>query len=109
MFSLGSVYYFIMTSHWPYKLPRPFVSAAEKLEYGERIDTLFSKGKFPVVDDLVAGAIIHGCWTVGYKDVGAMLLKQESLCKQVFADVMNVQEDETRFVFSKHPATTIEN
>ncbi|CZR52088.1 uncharacterized protein PAC_01965 [Phialocephala subalpina] len=109
MFSLGSVYYFIMTGHWPYKLPGPFVSVAEKLEYGEMVDTLFGEGKFPVVDDLVAGAIIHGCWTVAYKDVGAMLLEQESLCKQVFADVMNVQEDETRFVFSKHPITTIEN
>jgi serine/threonine protein kinase len=60
MFSLESVYYFIMTGYWPYKLPGHFASVVEKLEYEKRVDTLFSEGKFPIVDDLAARAIIHG-------------------------------------------------
>jgi len=86
MFSLGSVYYFIMTGHWPYKLPGSFASVAEKLEYEKKADTLFCEGNFPIVDDLAAGAIIHGCWKVTYKDVGTMLLEQDTLCKEVFTD-----------------------
>ncbi|TVY13037.1 Serine/threonine-protein kinase HT1, partial [Lachnellula arida] len=106
IFSLGSVYYFIMTGHWPYKLPGPFVSVAEKLEYEERVDALFSKGEFPLVDNLAAGTIIHSCWMVAYKDVGAMLLEQETLCMQLFENVRNVRKSEAPFAFAKQDVST---
>jgi serine/threonine protein kinase len=40
--SLGSVFYTIMTGHWPYKSSGPLVFVAEKNDYEERVDTLFA-------------------------------------------------------------------
>ena len=79
IFSLGSVFYTIMTGHWPYKSPGPFESVEEMDHYEEMVDTLFSEGKFPTVEDLDGGAIIRGCWTEQYKDAETLLHDQELL------------------------------
>jgi serine/threonine protein kinase len=83
IFSLGSVFYTIMTGHWPYKSPGPFESVEEKWRYDENVDELFSQGKFPTVEDLAGGAIIQGCWTEQYKDAETVLHDQELLFKEV--------------------------
>lgn len=82
IFSLGSVFYTIMTGHWPYKSPGPFESVEDKWRYEAKVDGLFSQGKFPTVEGLAGGAIIHGCWTEQYKDVGTILVDQELLLKE---------------------------
>ncbi|CAG8374594.1 unnamed protein product [Penicillium salamii] len=77
--SLGLVFYTIMTGHLPYKSPGPFKSVAEKVDYEELVDTLFASQKYPPVDSLPGGAVIQGCWTERYDDVGA-LIREQSLC-----------------------------
>lgn len=79
IFSLGSVFYTIMTGHWPYRLPGPFVSMDDKVQYEERVDALFSQGRFPTVEGLPAGIVIRGCWTGQYKDVQAMQNDQNAM------------------------------
>jgi serine/threonine protein kinase len=82
IFSLGSVFYAIMTGHWPYKSAGPFESVEEKYSYDEKVDALFSEGRFPPVEELVGGAVIQGCWTEQYKDTKTILLDQELLAKE---------------------------
>lgn len=73
IFSLGSVFYTIMTGHWPYKSPEPFKSVEGKCRYSENVDVLFSQGKFPTIEGLAGGVIIQGCWTEQYKDAESIL------------------------------------
>ncbi|KAJ5165547.1 uncharacterized protein N7500_007377 [Penicillium coprophilum] len=77
IFSLGSIFYTIMTGHWPYKSPGPFKSVAEKDDYEELVDTLFASQKYPPVDSLPGGTVIQGCWTERYGDVGALIRDQK--------------------------------
>ncbi|KAJ5476614.1 hypothetical protein N7475_002343 [Penicillium sp. IBT 31633x] len=60
IFSLGSVFYTVMTGHWPYKSPGRFRSVAEKNEYEDRVESLF------------------GCWIGLYDDV-VSLIRDQSL------------------------------
>ncbi|KAE8150252.1 kinase-like domain-containing protein [Aspergillus avenaceus] len=76
IFSLGSVFYTIMTGHWPYKSPGPFESVAEKDDYEELVDALFASQKYPPVDDIPGGTVIYGCWTERYADVEALIRDQ---------------------------------
>ncbi|OBT80573.1 hypothetical protein VF21_00409 [Pseudogymnoascus sp. 05NY08] len=69
IFSLGSIFYTIMTGHWPYKSPGPFDSVEEKCCYDDKVDELFGQGKFPAVLDLAGGGIIQSCWNGEYTDV----------------------------------------
>ncbi|KAJ5100781.1 hypothetical protein N7456_006833 [Penicillium angulare] len=73
IFSLGSIFYTVMTGHWPYKSPGPFKSMAEKYDYEEMVDDLFSRQQYPPVDYIVCGSLIQGCWTERYNDVGALI------------------------------------
>lgn len=54
IFSLGSIYYTIMTGHWPYKTSGAFKSMEEMMEYEEKVDKLFSSKIYPPVDGLTA-------------------------------------------------------
>lgn len=76
IFSPGSVFYTIMTGHWPYKSPGPFDSVEEMNEYEDRVDNLFAAQRYPSVDGLTGGAVIQGCWTERYSDVGALIRDQ---------------------------------
>ncbi|KAJ5925839.1 hypothetical protein N7454_007349 [Penicillium verhagenii] len=73
IFSLGSIFYTIMTGHWPYKTPGPFRSVAEKSDYAEMVDELFASQKYPPIDCLPGGTVIQRCWTGQYRDVRALL------------------------------------
>lgn len=76
IFSLGSVFYTIMTGHWPYKSPGPFKSVTEKDDYEELVDTLFASQRYPPVDDIPGGTVIQGCWTEKYDTVDALIRDQ---------------------------------
>ncbi|KAL4913981.1 kinase-like domain-containing protein [Aspergillus aurantiobrunneus] len=58
IFSLGSVFYTIITDHWPYRSPRPFASVEDKLSYCDMVDNLFSSNNFPPTERLVGGSEI---------------------------------------------------
>ena len=79
IFSLGSIYYAIMTGHWPYRSPGPLESLEEMEKYQELVDSLFASKRFPPVDGLVAGPVIQRCWTGEYSDLGALI---EDQCQQ---------------------------
>lgn len=76
IFSLGSIYYTIMTGHWPYRSSRPFQSSEEMLEYGKLVDGLFASKKYPPVDELPAGVVIQRCWTGEYSHMKALIEDQ---------------------------------
>ena len=73
IFSLGSIFYTILTGHWPYKPPGPFETAKDKYDYQRKVNTLFSQGKFPDTTRLMGGKVIMGCWTRGYRTVEDVL------------------------------------
>lgn len=58
IFSLGSIYYTIMTSHWPYRSLGPFKSLDEMEKYQELVDDLFASKRYPPVDGLAARPMI---------------------------------------------------
>lgn len=78
IFSLGSIYYVIMTGHWPYRSSSRFQSSEEMLQYGELVDGLFASKKFPPVDELPGGVVIQRCWTGEYSDMKALIEDQDS-------------------------------
>lgn len=92
IFSLGSVFYTIMTGHWPYKSPGPFESVEEKCRYEEKVDALFLQGKFPTTEHLLGSGIIQGCWTAQYQDAAAILRDQQILSK---TSCIHSYQDET--------------
>ncbi|OIW27907.1 kinase-like protein [Coniochaeta ligniaria NRRL 30616] len=68
IFSLGSIFYTIMTGLWPYRsCCGPFRTAQEMLDYDAKVNELFSRGQYPGVDDLAWGDVIKGCWTKQYQ------------------------------------------
>ena len=73
IFSLGSIYYTIMTGHWPYRSPGPFKSLEEMEKYQELVDDLFASKSYPSVDGLAAGPVIQRCWTGEYSDLTALI------------------------------------
>ncbi|OJD12316.1 serine/threonine protein kinase [Emergomyces pasteurianus Ep9510] len=83
IFSLGSVFYTIITGHWPYKSAGPFRSLKEKLGYGERVDELFSLGKFPSVEGLIGGDIIQDCWMERYGEVDTIVRDQSIIFEEI--------------------------
>lgn len=82
IFALGSVFYTIMTGHWLYRLPGPFVSVEEQVLYGEKVNELFTKRAFPPIEDLIGGDIIHECWTEKIEDAGTIVSRHKSLIQK---------------------------
>lgn len=75
IFSLGSLFYTIMTGSWPYRSSSgPFSSVEEMLEYTTKVNELFLQGQYPSVDGLAGGNVIMGCWLKKYKTMGELLL-----------------------------------
>ncbi|CAD0109726.1 unnamed protein product [Aureobasidium uvarum] len=79
IFALGSVFYAVMTGHWLYKSPGPFVSVEEQEQYDERVNELFMKRAFPPVEHLLGGDIIHECWTEKITHAGTIVSRHKSL------------------------------
>ncbi|KAJ5129551.1 uncharacterized protein N7515_005590 [Penicillium bovifimosum] len=76
IFSLGSIYYTIMTGHWPYKSPGPFTSIVERDKYEELVVGLFASKMYPPVDGLAAGLVIQRCWIGEYFDLQELIEDQ---------------------------------
>lgn len=76
IFSLGSIYYTIMTGHWPYRTASPFKSMEEIVEYEEKVEKLFSTKTYPSVDELPAGVVIQRCWTGEYSNAKELIEDQ---------------------------------
>lgn len=66
IFSLGSIFYNIMTGCWPY-WQGPAPRGDERVAYQERVNRLFSKGLFPDVTNVCGGTVIAGCWEHRFK------------------------------------------
>ncbi|KAL2814709.1 kinase-like domain-containing protein [Aspergillus cavernicola] len=65
IFSLGSIFYTIMTGHWPYRSPGPFQSVEKMRDYEDLIGRLFTSKQYPLIDeidDLIGDKIIQGRW-----------------------------------------------
>ena len=77
IFSLGSIFYTILTGHWPYKSPGPFKTTEEMDKYNQKVDLLFKQGKFPDVGGLIGGKVVMGCWTKKYSTAEEILCALE--------------------------------
>ncbi|KAG7427706.1 putative serine/threonine-protein kinase [Fusarium oxysporum f. sp. raphani] len=75
IFSLGSVFYTIMSGHWPH-----WADGEDLLAYRLRVDELFEKGEFPTVSNLFGDSVIQGCWNDQYVNANELLVD----CRQVF-------------------------
>jgi hypothetical protein len=74
IFSLASVFYTILTGHWPYRTSGdPFKSGEEKADYEQLVDSLFARHKFPDVKGLFGGGVITKCWMNKYKSAEEVL------------------------------------
>ena len=79
IFSLGSIFYTIMTGHWPY---RPTLLDSEdgqedKWGYEDRVIRLMKTGQYPELDGVIYGTVILGCWERSYADVEEILQAQD--------------------------------
>ncbi|KAF2185943.1 kinase-like protein [Zopfia rhizophila CBS 207.26] len=80
MFSLGSVLYTVMTSHWPYRSPGPFKTDVEISGYEALVTNHFKSGEFPSdTTKLAGGEIILKCWGYGYESVEEVVSAYEKL------------------------------
>jgi len=79
IFALGSVFYVIMTGHWPYKSPGPFLSVQESDEYDEKVEDLFMKREYPSVEHLVGGDVMSDCWDGKIRDAEVIVARYGAL------------------------------
>jgi hypothetical protein len=71
IFSLGSIFYTIMTGCWPY-WQGPAPKGDERVAYQEKVHGYFKEGLFPDVTNVSGGKVIMVCWEHKYgtaKDV----------------------------------------
>ena len=74
IFSLGSIFYAIMTGYWPFlNGPPDWHSTEDKFAYVDKVDALFRKGVFPTVSGLSGGEVIEGCWNGLYSTAEEVL------------------------------------
>ncbi|KAF2271830.1 kinase-like protein [Westerdykella ornata] len=78
IFSLGSIFYTILTGHWPYKSCGSFETGEGKYDYQRRVNALFSQKKFPDVTGLAGGKVVMGCWMKRYGTVNEILRDLET-------------------------------
>jgi serine/threonine protein kinase len=65
IFSLGSIFYTIMTGYWPY-LQGPPPEDESRIAYQELVSGYFKEGLFPDVSSVSGGEVILGCWEHKY-------------------------------------------
>ncbi|KAF2195603.1 kinase-like protein [Zopfia rhizophila CBS 207.26] len=67
IFSLGSIFYTILTGHWPYMEGPSPVTMEAKNAYETQVNWFFAAGIFPDVSNLSGGNAIRGCWQHQHK------------------------------------------
>ena len=95
IFSLGSIFYTILTGLWPYRSSGgPFISVEEMLEYDAKVNKLFLQQQYPCVTGLVGGKVIMGCWLKKYSSPEEILeaLDGEMMENSVECDSRIAQE-----------------
>ncbi|ESZ95772.1 kinase domain-containing protein [Sclerotinia borealis F-4128] len=73
IFSLGSIFYTILTGYWPYRTQAFYSSTDEYWDYLDRVALLFKQGMYPDVTGLVGGEVIKRCWTREFTTVQQIL------------------------------------
>ncbi|KAM0417373.1 hypothetical protein ACHAPT_012607 [Fusarium lateritium] len=64
IFSLGSLFYSIITGHWPYRTStQPFSTIDEKMDCEREDQAKIKEGAFPGVTSVLGGDVMQGCWT----------------------------------------------
>lgn len=76
IFSLGSIFYTIMTGHWPYKSAQPS-DGEGKQEYEDRVIEMLKQGLYPDVEGVAGGTVMMGCWKKQYRTVEGILVAQK--------------------------------
>jgi serine/threonine protein kinase len=95
IFSLASVFYTILTGHWPYRgLGGRFRNSEEMIHYEQLVTGLFGQRKFPEVDGLFGGAIITKCWLNEYTTA-------EEVVKALKLEMRESGAEESESQFSK--------
>jgi serine/threonine protein kinase len=77
IFSLGSIFYTIMTGHWPYKSNNSS-EKEDKWQYEERVVALLEQSVYPDVEGITGGMIIMGCWKKQYSTAEGILMAQNT-------------------------------
>jgi serine/threonine protein kinase len=67
IFSLGSIFYTILTGYWPYREGPPPLTMEEKNAYETKVNEFFKAGVFPDVSHLSGGKVIKECWQHQHK------------------------------------------
>lgn len=80
IFSLGSIFYTILTGHWPHLNGSTPVGMA-KFEFQEKANKLFKEGKFPNLSGISGGEVIDGCWNHKYATAAEVLAAVEKAIK----------------------------
>jgi serine/threonine protein kinase len=60
IFSLGSIFYTIVTGHWPYKSDN--LPEEDTWQYEGRVIGMLEQGMYPQVEGISGGTIMMGCW-----------------------------------------------
>lgn len=68
LFSLGSIFFTVITGRWPYKFmnQEEEEKAETNLEFGDRVVDLMKQGFYPDVEGVTSGVVMMGCWKKRY-------------------------------------------
>ena len=74
IFSLGSLFYTILTGYWPYRsTPGPPETIDEKITYEKEVADAFNEGRYPDVTRIEGGSVILACWMKQYSTAEEVL------------------------------------
>lgn len=74
IFGLGSLFYTIVTGHWPYRSStQPFSTIDEKIQYEREVQTRIKEKIFPDVASLLGGDVMLGCWMMKFTSADEVL------------------------------------
>jgi serine/threonine protein kinase len=95
IFGLGSLFYTILTGHWPYRSSSGSPQTIdERVAYEKEVVEAFNQEKYPDLTRVVGGSVILACWKKQYSTAEEVLhaLQRE----------MPISEDETDVKLADH-------